>query len=110
MIAARDEPSRTTPARPQFGRAAVTTLNVLGVVPLAIVSSFGWILLLIGIADQGGTAAAYASGAVSLFLPWAIWLGSVVASQWLVSRTQALACIIAALPLVAELALFLHFR
>ena len=108
---ARDEPSQISrPARPPAGRAIVTTLNVLSVVPLAIVSSFGWILLLIGVADQGGTAGAYASGAASFFLPWVIWLGSVVASQWLLSRMQPLAWIVAALPLVVELALFLHFR
>jgi hypothetical protein len=116
MTTTLDEESKTSPAQPQIGqapqigRAIVTMFNVVSVLPLAVVSSFGWFLLLIGIADQGNTAGAYASGGVTLFLPWLIWLGSVIASQWLWPRARALACIVAALPMVAEIALFMHFR
>jgi hypothetical protein len=94
----------------QAGWPVVTTLNVLSVLPLALVSSFGWFLVLIGIADQGNTASAYVTGGVTLFLPWIIWLASVAVSQWLRPREYALACVVAALPLVAEIAVFLHFR
>ena len=101
--------STTGQARQQAGWPVVTTLNVLSVLPLIVVSSFGWFLVLIGIADQGGTASAYASGGVTLLLPWVIWLASVVGSQWLRPRARALACVVAALPLAAEIAIFLHF-
>lgn len=94
----------------QVGWPIVTTLNVLSVLPLAVVSSFGWFLVLIGISDQGNTARAYVSGGITLFLPWIIWLASVAASQYLRPRAYALACVVAALPLAAEIALFLHFR
>jgi hypothetical protein len=110
MTTTQDEDSRISPAQPRIGRAVVTTFNVLGVLPLAVVSSFGWFLVLIGIADQGNTAGAYASGGITFFLPWLIWLGSVIASQWLWPRVRTLAYIVAALPLVAEIAFFLHFR
>ena len=88
----------------------MTTFNVLSVLPLAVISSFGWFLVLIGIADQGNTAGVYVSGGITFFLPWLIWLGSVIASQWLWPGARTFACIVAALPLVAEIVLFLHFR
>jgi hypothetical protein len=109
MSLTRNDASHAGGARQQAGWPIVTTLNVLSVLPIALVSSLGWFLVLIGIADQGNTASAYASGGVTLFLPWVIWLASVAASQWLQPRAYALACVVAALPLVAELALFLHF-
>jgi hypothetical protein len=103
------EVSSTGGAPQKGGWPVVTTLNVLSVLPLVVVSSFGWFLVLIGIADQGNTASAYVSGGVTLFLPWVIWLASVAASQWLRPRAYALACVVAALPLAAEIAVFLHF-
>jgi hypothetical protein len=105
----RNDASSTGRAWQQAGWPIVTTLNVLSVLPLLLVSSFGWFLVLIGIADQGGTASAYMSGGVTLFLPWVIWLASVAGSQWLRPRAYVLAWVVAALPLAAEIAIFLHF-
>jgi hypothetical protein len=105
----RNDASRGGWARQQAGWPIVTTLNVLSVLPLLLVSSFGWFLVLIGIADQGGTASAYMNGGVTLVLPWVIWLASVAFSQWLRPRSYALAWVVAALPLAAEIAVFLYF-
>jgi hypothetical protein len=110
MSSTENDASNTNRARQQAGWPVVTTLNVLSVLPLAVVSSFGGFLVLIGIADQGNTAGAFVNGGVTLFLPWIIWLACVAVSQWLRSRAYALACLFAALPLVAEIAVYLHFR
>jgi hypothetical protein len=107
---AENEVGEIGDAQRQSGWPVVTTLNVLSAVPLAVVSSFGWLLVLIGIADQGGTARAYLSGGITLFLPWLVWLASVLASQWLRPRAYAWASLVAAVPLAIEIAVYIKFR